>query len=92
MTASDSRHWTVDDHRRGQPAEVVALFDRFLAAVQACGPLEVQRRERQIVLQGRRRIVLGRWPGDRHMPCTIYDCWQAARHRRLFGHYPDGDC
>lgn len=56
MTASSPHKWTVDDHRRGQPAEVAALFDRFMAAVQACGSVEVQPLERQIVLHGRRRI------------------------------------
>ena len=48
--------WTVDDHRRGKPAEAIELFNRFMAAVQACGPLDVQILERQIVLHGRRRI------------------------------------
>lgn len=56
MPPSDSRDWTVNDHRRDKPAEVVALVDRFLAAVRACGPLEVQPLERQIVLHGRRRV------------------------------------
>jgi hypothetical protein len=48
--------WTVSDHLHGKPTQVVQLFDRFMAAVQACGPVDVQTLQRQAVLHGRRRI------------------------------------
>ena len=47
---------TIEDHLRGKPAEVVALFDRFLQAVEACGPVTIESTKTGFVLHGRKRI------------------------------------
>jgi hypothetical protein len=35
-----SSEWTVEDHLRGKPPAVIALYRRFVELVQACGPFE----------------------------------------------------
>jgi Domain of unknown function (DUF5655) len=45
---------TVDDHLKGKPPEVVDLFQRFVALVQACGPFEYAPIRRQVGFQVRR--------------------------------------
>jgi hypothetical protein len=45
---------TVADHLKGRPPEVVDLFQRFVALVQACGPFEYAPIRRQVGFQVRR--------------------------------------
>jgi hypothetical protein len=46
----------IDDHRRSKPPELIALFDRLLALVRACGPLELEPTRVGVTFHGTRRI------------------------------------
>jgi hypothetical protein len=45
---------TVEDHLEGQPPELLALFDRFVKLVRACGRFEYNPTKRQIGFQAQR--------------------------------------
>ena len=51
--------WTVEEHLRDKPAEVVALFHSFLDAVQACGPVDIEPTKTGVALHGSKRIFGG---------------------------------
>jgi hypothetical protein len=57
-----SSEWTVEDHLRGKPATVVALYRRFVELVQACGPFEYAVSKTAITFKGRRRGFAGAKP------------------------------
>ena len=57
--------WTVDDHLRDQPAASVALFDRFVELVAACGPYTVSVSKSAITFKGTRRGFAGARPDAR---------------------------
>jgi len=57
--------WTVDDHLRDQPAASVALFDRFVELVAACGPYTVSVSKSSITFKGTRRGFAGARPDAR---------------------------
>jgi Domain of unknown function (DUF5655) len=59
MPASE---WTVEDHLRGKPATVVALYRRFVELVQACGPFEYAVSKTAITFKGSRRGFAGAKP------------------------------
>jgi hypothetical protein len=46
----------VEDQLRGKPPQVIELFQRFMAAVDACGPVDVRADRKVIVLHGSKRI------------------------------------
>lgn len=48
--------WTVADHTRGKPAEIVDLFDRFVAAARTFGTVDLAPVRGQVGLRGSRRI------------------------------------
>jgi len=51
--------WTVEDHTSGRPAEIVELFDRFVAAARTFGPVDLAPVRGQVGLRGSRRIWAG---------------------------------
>jgi len=54
--------WTVEDHLHGKPDAVVALYRRFVALVQACGPFEYAVSKTAITFKGSRRGFAGAKP------------------------------
>lgn len=55
----DAYIWTVEDHLAGKPAEVVDLYHRFVALVEACGPFTYAIAKTAITLKGTRRGFAG---------------------------------
>ena len=51
--------WTVDRHLQDRPAEVVALYRRFIALAEACGPFTLAATKTAITLGGARRGFAG---------------------------------
>lgn len=54
--------WTVEDHLAGKPDEIVALYARFIALVEACGPFSYRVTKTAITLKGKRRGFAGARP------------------------------
>ena len=54
--------WTVEDHLAGKPDEIVALYERFIALVEACGPFSYRVTKTAITLKGKRRGFAGAKP------------------------------
>jgi len=61
----DATEWTVDDHLRGRPPEVVRLYDLFVGLIEACGPFEVSVSKTAITFKGSRRGFAGAKPTAR---------------------------
>lgn len=59
--------WTVADHLAGRPAEIVALYRRFIALVDECGPVAYRVTKTAITLKGSRRGFAGAKPKDRSL-------------------------
>jgi hypothetical protein len=57
--------WTVEDHLRGKPAGSVALYERFVALVAACGPFTYAVAKTAITFTGERRGFAGARPDAR---------------------------
>jgi hypothetical protein len=57
-----SSEWTVEHHLRDKPAAVVALYQRFVELVQACGPFDYAVSKTAITFKGRRRGFAGAKP------------------------------
>jgi hypothetical protein len=57
-----SSEWTVEDHLRGKPATVVALYRRFVELVQACGTFEYAVSKTASTFKGSRRGFAGAKP------------------------------
>jgi hypothetical protein len=51
--------WTIEGHLQRKPPEAVALFHRFLAAVEACGPVAIEPTRTGVALHGSRHIFGG---------------------------------
>lgn len=58
-----SDDWTVERHLKDKPAEVVALYDRFIAIATRCGPFTYAVAKTAITLKGSRRGFAGAAPG-----------------------------
>ena len=58
-----SEGWTVERHLTGKPAEVVALYERFIALAARCGPFTYAVAKTAITLKGSRRGFAGAAPG-----------------------------
>jgi hypothetical protein len=56
MSSSHHQAWTIEGLLQGKPMMVADLFQSFMAAVQACGPVEVEPTRDRVVLHGRQRI------------------------------------
>lgn len=54
--------WTVEDHLRGKPDASVALWRRFVALVEACGPFEFSPAKTTVTFKGVRRGFAGARP------------------------------
>jgi len=54
--------WTVQDHLRGKPPAVVALYQRFVELVEACGPFDYSVSKTAITFKGSRRGFAGAKP------------------------------
>lgn len=57
--------WTVERHLTGRPAEVVALYHRFIELAEACGPFRYSVAKSAITLKGARRGFAGAKLGER---------------------------
>ena len=57
-----SSEWTVQDHLRGKPPAVVALYQRFVELVQGCGPFSYAVSKTAITFKGSRRGFAGAKP------------------------------
>lgn len=58
-----SDDWTVERHLKDKPAEVVALYERFIALATRCGPFTYAVAKTAITLKGSRRGFAGAAPG-----------------------------
>lgn len=54
--------WTVDDHLRGKPHEVIKLYRKFVELVEACGPFQYSVSKTAITFKGSRRGFAGAKP------------------------------
>jgi hypothetical protein len=61
----DSGEWAVEDHLRGKPAAVTALYRRFVELIEACGPFEYSVSKSAITFKGSRRGFAGAKPTSR---------------------------
>jgi hypothetical protein len=59
--------WTVEDHLAGKPDEVVALYRRFIALAEECGPFSYRVTKTAITLKGTRRGFAGAIPKQRSL-------------------------
>jgi hypothetical protein len=59
--------WTVAEHLAGKPDEVVALYERFIALVDECGPFTYRVTKTAITLKGSRRGFAGAAPKGRSL-------------------------
>jgi hypothetical protein len=57
--------WTVQRHLLGKPAEIVALYHRFIELAEACGPFTYSVAKSAITLKGTHRGFAGARPGTR---------------------------
>jgi hypothetical protein len=57
--------WTVADHLRGKPPACVALYQRFVELVEACGPFGYAVAKTTITFKGSRRGFAGARPTTR---------------------------
>jgi Domain of unknown function (DUF5655) len=51
--------WTVEDHLADMPDEIVALYRRFIALVEECGPFSYRVTKTAITVKGSRRGFAG---------------------------------
>jgi hypothetical protein len=59
--------WTVQRHLLGKPAEIVALYDRFIELSLDCGPFTYAVAKSAITLKGSRRGFAGVKPGKQSL-------------------------
>ncbi len=59
----DTGEWTAERHLAGKPADVVALYHRFIELAEACGPFTYAVARSAITLKGTRRGFAGATPG-----------------------------
>jgi len=57
--------WTVEDHLRNKPPTVIALYQRLVELVRACGPFEYSVAKTAITFKGSRRGFAGAKPTGR---------------------------
>jgi Domain of unknown function (DUF5655) len=57
--------WTVEEHLRDKPPGSVALYHRFVALVEACGPFSLAVAKTLITFKGTRRGFAGTRPDAR---------------------------
>ena len=57
-----SHEWTVEDHLRDKPVEIVELYRRLVEIVAACGPFQYAVAKSAITFKGSRRGFAGAKP------------------------------
>jgi hypothetical protein len=62
-----ARAWTVEDHLADKPDEIVALYRRFIALVDECGPFSYRVTKTAITVKGSRRGFAGAKPRMRSL-------------------------
>jgi len=55
----DNDEWTVERHLNGKPAEIIALYHRFIELAEECGPFTYAVAKSAITLKGTRRGFAG---------------------------------
>lgn len=79
---STGASWTVEDHLEGMPSESVAMFHRFIALVERCGPFTCSPSKTTITLKGERRGFAGARPTPTGL--TVYlDLQRAVESPRI---------
>jgi hypothetical protein len=63
----ESSKWTVQDHLRDKSPDVIALYQRFVELVEACGPFEYLISKTGITFKGSRRGFAGAKPTSRSL-------------------------
>ena len=63
----DAETWTIEDHLSGKPDEIVALYRRFIALAEMCGPFSCHVTKTAITLKGTRRGFAGLKPTMRSL-------------------------
>jgi hypothetical protein len=79
--------WTVEDHLRGQPAGSVALYERFVELVAACGPFTYAVSKTIITFKGSRRGFAGARPTARGLTGYV-DLQRVVTDRRFISSSP----
>jgi hypothetical protein len=74
--------WTVQDHLRDQPEESVALYQRFVRLVEACGPFSYAVAKTTITFKGSRRGFAGARPTARGLTGYL-DLQRVVEDRRI---------
>ena len=81
-----SSKWTVEDHLRDKPPAVVALYQRFVELVQACGPFEHAVSKTALGFKGSRRGFAGAKPtAHSPQPTALTDIWTCSGGWRTRG-------
>jgi hypothetical protein len=75
--------WTVDDHLRGKAPEAVALFERFVALIAACGPFTYAPAKTTVTFKGTRRGFAGARPTDRGVLAGYLDLERTVADPRI---------
>ena len=83
----DMDEWTVADHLRDMPAESVALYERFIELVTACGPFTYRVTKTTITLKGVRRGFAGARPTQRGL-AGYFDVQRAITDPRILRSSP----
>jgi hypothetical protein len=63
----DDDAWSVERHQHGKPAEIVALYRRFIELAEGCGPFTYAVHKTAITLKGTRRGFAGVGLGAKHL-------------------------
>jgi hypothetical protein len=63
----DAETWVIEDHLSGKPDEIVALYQRFIALAEMCGPFSYRVTKTAITLKGARRGFAGLKPTMRSL-------------------------
>jgi hypothetical protein len=75
--------WTVADHLRDKPADGVALYERFVELVAACGPFTYAVAKTTITVKGTRRGFAGARPTDKGQLVGYLDLQRVVSDPRI---------
>lgn len=85
--ANDDREWTVARHLEGAPESAIALYQRFIHAVETIGPFTYAVSKTTITLKGSRRGFAGARP-DRGGVRGYMDLQREVRDPRILSVAP----
>lgn len=80
--------WTTEDHLRDKPAAAVAMYNRFIALVERCGPFTYAVSKTTITLKGTHRGFAGVRPTDRGSLAGYFDLQRHALDPRVISVSP----